>query len=136
MLRKGALGSKGSHYISWNGLFLLHGPPGSGKTTLWQVSHSYYEAQKLKIRLGKSYTHGKMIEIHPESLFSKYFGESGKIIARIFDQIQSTADSETETLICVMIDEVESLVSAREQSMFGEVADAIRVRLATRLHGY
>ncbi|KAL1624968.1 telomere length regulation protein [Diplodia seriata] len=93
-------------------------------------------AQKLKIRLGKVYTHGKMIEIQPESLFSKYFGESGKIIAQIFDQIQSTADSETETLICVMIDEVESLVSPREQSMFGEVADAIRVMLATRLNGY
>ncbi|GME32733.1 pachytene checkpoint component pch2 [Neofusicoccum parvum] len=112
-----------TNYTNWNGVFLLHGPPGGGKTTLCRGL-----AQKLKIRLGKIYTEGEMIELNPGALFSKYFGESGKIVGQVFDKIQNRADTEEETLFCLMIDEVETLVSPRERSASGgEVADAMRV---------
>lgn len=109
--------------INWNGLFLLHGPPGSGKTTLCRGI-----AQKLKIRLGRTYTNGKLIELHTDALFSKFFGESGKIVGRIFDRIEQVASSDDEKLLCIIIDEIETLVGPRENSAFGgEVADAMRV---------
>ncbi|EKG14659.1 ATPase AAA-type core [Macrophomina phaseolina MS6] len=85
-------------------------------------------AQKLKIRLGHVYLNGTLIEIHTEALFSKFFGESGKIVGQIFDRIEALADLDDETLLCIMIDEVETLVAPRENSAFGgEVADAMRV---------
>jgi SpoVK/Ycf46/Vps4 family AAA+-type ATPase len=67
------------------------------------------------------------VEINSHSLFSKWFSESGKLVQKMFGKIQDLM-SDKEALICVLIDEVESLTAARQSSMAGsEPSDAIRV---------
>ena len=84
-------------------------------------------AQKLTIRLGRHFTHGKLVEINSTSLHSKWFGESGKLVRKLFDGVNTMADEET-TLICVLIDEIETLTGSRERSATGsECGDALRV---------
>lgn len=111
-----------SNVISWNRVVLLHGPPGTGKTSLCKAL-----AQKLSIRLSDRYSYGQLIEINSHSLFSKWFSESGKLVMKMFQKIQELIDDK-DALVCVLIDEVESLTAARKSAMQGqEPSDAIRV---------
>ncbi|CAM9730239.1 unnamed protein product [Pylaiella littoralis] len=108
--------------ISWNRVVLLHGPPGTGKTSLCKAL-----AHKLSIRLGDRYSSGQLLEINAHSLFSKWFSESGKLVQRLFEHILELADDE-DSLVCVLVDEVESLTAARSAAMGGnEPSDAVRV---------
>ncbi|KAG3008220.1 Pachytene checkpoint protein 2 [Phytophthora cactorum] len=110
------------HIISWNRVVLLHGPPGTGKTSLCKAL-----AHKLSIRLSSRYPNAVLLEINAHSLFSKWFSESGKLVMKLFRQIQELVEDE-ESLVCVLIDEVESLTAARKSAVSGsEPSDAIRV---------
>eukprot|EP00916_Digyalum_oweni_P022071 GHVL01036640.1.p1 GENE.GHVL01036640.1~~GHVL01036640.1.p1 ORF type:complete len:248 (-),score=62.28 GHVL01036640.1:1991-2734(-) len=69
--------------INWNRVVLLHGPPGTGKTSLCKAL-----AQKLSIRLSNRYITGQLLEINAHSLFSKWFSESGKLVMKMFQKIR------------------------------------------------
>jgi hypothetical protein len=108
--------------VCCNRVVLLHGPPGTGKTSLCKAL-----AQKLSIRLSSRYITTQLVEINSHSLFSKWFSESGKLVQKMFTEIKRLIE-DTRSLVCVLIDEVESLTAARKNSMSGsEPSDALRV---------
>ncbi|KAJ7904301.1 P-loop containing nucleoside triphosphate hydrolase protein [Mycena olivaceomarginata] len=108
--------------VSWNRVVLLHGPPGTGKTSLCRAL-----AQKLSIRLSHRYSQARLLEINSHSLFSKWFSESGKLVQRLFSSITELVEEEDAFLV-VLIDEVESLTAARAGAMAGtEPSDGLRV---------
>jgi hypothetical protein len=108
--------------FNWNKICLLHGPPGSGKSTLCRAL-----AQKLSIRLGDMFPKATLVEINANAMLSKYFGESGKLIESTFEKVQSLAKDHAK-LIVVVIDEVETIASSRQRSSSsGECSDGLRV---------
>ena len=108
--------------ITWNRVVLLHGPPGTGKTSLCKAL-----AQKLSIKFSARFPTAVLVEVNAHSLFSKWFSESGKLVSKLFSKIQEILEDK-DTLVFVLIDEVESLTSARQSALAGsEPSDAIRV---------
>ncbi|CAH4032459.1 unnamed protein product [Pieris brassicae] len=107
--------------IGCNRVVLLHGPPGTGKTSLCRAL-----AQKLAIRMADRYPRAHLLEINGHGLFSKWFSESGKLVAKVFDRIREIAEDK-RLLACILIDEIESLAHARRAAMAGlEPSDSIR----------
>eukprot|EP01069_Polyplicarium_translucidae_P011833 Polyplicarium_translucidae@DN4475_c0_g1_i1.p1 len=112
-----------SNLVAWNRVILLHGPPGTGKTSLCKAL-----SQKLAVRLCASFQGGgRLVEINAHSLFSKWFSESGKLVSRLFARIRKALE-DRDSFMCVLIDEVESLCAARQAAMRGsDPSDSIRV---------
>uniref|UniRef100_A0A336KI68 CSON010794 protein n=2 Tax=Culicoides sonorensis TaxID=179676 RepID=A0A336KI68_CULSO len=109
------------HIVSCNRLALLYGPPGTGKTSLCKGI-----AQKLGIRMKKDFAYTHLIEINCHSLFSKWFSESGKLVMQLFGTILELIEN-PNSLVCVLIDEVESIAYSRNTVTSSEPTDSIRV---------
>ena len=65
-------------------------------------------------------------------MFSQYFGESGKVVGQVFDMIESMLNEDNNTMICVFLDEIESLAGKRQYSgSSNEPQDSMRVCIKT-----
>jgi hypothetical protein len=110
-----------SHIVNWNRILLLYGPPGTGKTSLCRAL-----AHKLAIRMGNRFSGGTtLLEINSHALFSKWFSTSGKLVSKLFQLVRDMVQDEPNTLVCVLIDEVESLAASRG-NLGGDPSDAMR----------
>ena len=107
-------------FISWSPRFLnptrtsatfdAYDLLGTGKTSL-----SLALAQQMSIFLDKTYANYRIVQIDAQSIFSKWFSESGKAVSKIFTTIEQLLDQDQGLFLFVLIDEVESLASTRQQ---------------------
>ena len=73
--------------VTWNHVVLLHGPAGTGKTSLATAL-----AHKLAVRHGARFSSAQLVEINAHALFSRWFSESGKLVSRLFSRIGELAE--------------------------------------------
>lgn len=116
-----------------NKLLLVHGPPGTGKTTICKAL-----CHKLSIRREFSQevspidtTHkGIVVEISCSQIFSRWFGESSKNLATIFNDVENLLkiNQQNASFVCLLIDEVEAIAFSRSDLLNkNESTDGVRV---------
>ncbi|KAM7540126.1 hypothetical protein Aperf_G00000029539 [Anoplocephala perfoliata] len=115
--------------IAWNRVIFLHGPPGTGKTSLGRAL-----AHKLSIRLSHSFSSAALIEINTVNLMSKWFSESARLVSQMFASIVEYVE-DPDHLVFLLVDEVESLTAVRKSVASScEPSDALRVVNAVLTH--
>ena len=102
-------------FIKSHRTILLYGPPGTGKTLLAKAACNMLD--------------GTFFDARPSSLFSKYFGESSKIINTLFSKAKEMQPS------VIFIDEIDSLAIKRDADMDDSTRRVI-AQLLTEIDGF
>lgn len=116
-----------------NKIILLHGPPGTGKTTLCQGLSQKLIIRKKHITVVdsmKSECKGLLIEISCSQMFSRWFGESSKNLEYIFNDLRKILSSPEykNCFLFLLIDEVETIAGSRKDILSkNESSDSVRV---------
>ena len=101
---------------------LFEGPPGTGKSS--------------SAKIIASETNVPMIHIPLESVVSKWFGESEKQIARIYQLARELADQQSASSVILFIDEIDSLVSSRDLGTPHEASKRILSVMLRQIDGF
>lgn len=103
-----------------HGVMLLHGPPGTGKTSL---------AKGLASKIASVFpkTKFRMVEVEPHGLTSSAMGKTQQAVARLFEQTITEIASSGPTII--ILDEVETL--AVDRSRLSLDANPVDIHRAT-----
>lgn len=101
---------------------LFQGPPGTGKTSTCKI-------------IAKE-TSVPMIHIPLESIVSKWFGESEKHIAKIYQLAKEIARENNADGVILFIDEIDSLVSSRDIGSPHEASKRILSVLLRQIDGF
>ena len=101
---------------------LFEGPPGTGKSSTAKIiAHE---------------TNVPMIHVPLESVVSKWFGESEKQIARIYDLAKQVAHAHNANSVILFIDEIDSLVSSRDSGTPHEASKRILSVMLRQIDGF
>lgn len=104
-----------------NGIVLLHGPPGTGKTML-----SRAVAHRIAVRTA---SRGVFLHVHMEQLTSMWFGQSAQKVAQLFRGIRRLANR--SGIVIVLLDEAESIVMRRDPSTAAALSNGTVASSAT-----
>ena len=101
---------------------LFEGPPGTGKSST--------------ARIIANETNVPMIHIPLESVVSKWFGESEKQIAKIYELARELANNVGAKSVILFIDEIDSLVSSRDIGTPHEASKRILSVMLRQIDGF
>ena len=101
---------------------LFEGPPGTGKSSTARIiAHE---------------TNVPMIHIPLESVVSKWFGESEKQMARIYELARELAKRRNASSVILFIDEIDALVSSRDMGSPHEASRRILSVMLRQIDGF